>query len=331
MYKVLFVTFYYNRASEVKLTLDSMVKAKVDRTHVVAVNDGSMDNTLDVLLDYKNKNNDIEIISQKNTGFSKCIASILEDVNTEYIAICGSGDICHKERLKRQVELMDRMPDVVFCGTASRNIDINTNKVIDLQEFSEGEIYAKDLLNAPPFTHGTVMIRASAYKKVGGYDPNFIFSQDWDLWFRLLSIGKGYFINEQLYDRRLLLDGASFNAKKAEIQLFFKYLAIYFNNNKTVDRNNYLKNLDFNKIKKDLNLEDKIKKDLASRYVKLISIKDFSGAKEILNIINNQYGGIGLFYLFIGQIVFISAKYNLGYRYLSWALRKGVDLARSKP
>lgn len=326
MHKVVFVTLYYNRASEVDVTLTSMLAAKIDGVHIIAVDDGSTDHTYEELLKFKEYG--VEVITGKNKGFSKCLYDVLDGVDSQYIAICGSGDICHKDRILDQIELMDNRPDISFCGTASRNIDIDSNKVVDIQKFSDGELAAQDFYESPPFTHGTVMIRTSAYKKVGGYDSRFYFCQDWDLWFRLLEVGKGYFINKNLYDRRLLLDGASFNAKKTEKQLVYKYLALFFFKNKNLDRDEYMNNLVLDKVIHDLNFSNEIRKDMSSRYIKLFIIRDFSGARELRDILNERYDGLLFKCLLIFYLIKIPVKYNIGVSFLSGFLRSGLYLFR---
>lgn len=326
MYKVVFITIYYNRAAEVDVTLRSMLAAKNEDVHIIAVDDGSTDDTYNNLLKYEPYG--VEVITSENRGFTKTLSSLLENIDSEYIAICGSGDVCHKDRISTQIQFMDSHQDVVFCGTASRNIDAETYEVVDYQKYNDGYLSKKDFNESPPFTHGAAVIRASAYHQVGGYDTKFLFCQDWDLWLRLLDIGKGYFINQNLYDRRLLLDGASFNAKKTEKQLIYKYLALFFSKNKNIDRKIYMNSRDVDSIVIDLKLAQKIRKDMCARLIKLYLMKDVKGSQELMGIINEKYHGIYLPYLIIYTIIYIPVKYNLGLSYISKTLRSTLSFIR---
>lgn len=326
MHKVVLATFYYNRGSEVDVTLRSMIATSDRTTQIIAVDDGSTDDTYQQLMKFKS--NQVEIISGNNRGLTRCLYETFENVESEYIAICGSGDICHPDRLKVQVAFMDANPHITFCGTASRNIDAITRAEVDIQDYTERELTAQDFFHSPPFTHGSVIIRTDAYKKVGGYDQRFYFSQDWDLWFRLLSIGPGYFINNKLYDRRLLLDGASFSPKKAELQLIYKYLAIYFYNHNNQNRDELLNNFDVNKVISKLLLKDLLKKNLSSRYIKLIAIKDYDGADKLHMIAKDQYEGIDFKYRLLAKIIILLTKSGINYITINKMLRFVLNFTR---
>lgn len=326
MHKIVFITLYYNRSAEVDVTLQSMLAAKTENMHIIAVDDGSTDDTYQKLLQYQDCG--VEVVTGENKGFTKSLCNLLEKVDSEYIAICGSGDICHKDRIRTQLDIMDLNKNIAFCGTSSRNIDIEKNQVVDYQNFKEGFLEAANFFDSPPFTHGTVMIRTSAYKAVGGYDERFYLCQDWDLWLRLLSVGDAYFINKNLYDRRLLLDGASFNAQKAELQLVYKYLALYFYKNQNINRDLYLDNFDMKNIINSLNIKNKIRSNMSSRFIKLVLLRDFKGATTTRSILNENYGGLLLKYTIVFYLIFIPIRFNIGVSFLSRFLRVIFDLFR---
>lgn len=301
MAKITFITLYFNRGNEVDVTMNSMLAASVENTSIIAVDDGSSDHTATKLVRFEA--NGVKVVSHLNKGFTRSLIDIIDSVDSEYIAICGSGDICHSKRLKRQMAVMEAMPDVAFCGTASRNIDAETGTVIDTQVYREGILHAQDFYESPPFTHGTVVFRNSAYKGAGGYDPRFIFSQDWDLWLRMLSIGKGYFINEFLYDRRVLADGASFSARKAEKQLLFKHAALYFNQNGQSKRDIILRGIMSHGVNALPDGIPAMRRDLSNRYLKLLLVDDTANANGIKEILNSTYGGISTRYRFVAFII----------------------------
>jgi len=51
--------------------------------------------------------------------------------------------------------------------------------------------------------HGSVMFRADAYQRVGGYRAAFRYAQDWDLWLRLAEVGSITYVPEYLYAFRV--------------------------------------------------------------------------------------------------------------------------------
>src|SRR5690606_33503410 len=76
-----------------------------------------------------------------------------------------------------------------------------------------------------PFTHGTVMYRREDLVRAGSYDPFFKYSQDWDVYSRLIGIGEIHAIDEPLYEKYIYDDGASFSPQHNVAQSFFSRLA----------------------------------------------------------------------------------------------------------
>ena len=75
------------------------------------------------------------------------------------------------------------------------------------------------------------MLRKSTYLSVGGYRTQFKYSQDYDLWLRMVKVCKFHTVKEFLYDRFVLFDGITYNLRKFPLQvryaLFAKSIALF--------------------------------------------------------------------------------------------------------
>jgi glycosyltransferase involved in cell wall biosynthesis len=283
--KLTVVTLFYNRAEVVEQTAKSLLSQNINSFDIVAVDDGSTDQTLVEL--NKFKANNFHVITHENIGFTRSLIEVLDTIDSEYIAIHGSGDTCNYDKLFRQVELLDHMPSVGFCGTSSVNLSPITGMVVDAQSYSREMLTASDFQFSPPFTHGSVMFRRSEYVRVGGYDERFLFSQDWDLWLRMLKVSEGHMVLESLYQRYVLPDGASFNPVKAEKQLIFKHLALLFDKNS--ERRNELLSGDV-VVNSRLLFRKQLKSDLVNRLYKLILLGHMAHYTELKDYVFEIYG-----------------------------------------
>ena len=75
----------YNVENYLKQCLDSVINQTYKNTEIICVNDGSTDNSLNILLDYKQKDSRIQVINQKNGGLSNARNTGINAANGKYI------------------------------------------------------------------------------------------------------------------------------------------------------------------------------------------------------------------------------------------------------
>ena len=224
--KVAIFTAYHNRENDVKESIESLLNQNYNNFIVVAINDGSSDTTLDRLQEIKNDK--LIILNKKNSGFVSSIIYAINKVDSEYIAIHGSGDISLPDRIKLQAQVLDDNSNVGVVGCHYKNNDLIRNKSIEFTSLS-GLIHKRIMLDhlcvKNPLTHGEVTIRRSVYNKVGGYNPFFTFAQDYELWIRLSQLTDFYIVPEVLYLRYVRSDGVSGSVNKIAVQQYLASMA----------------------------------------------------------------------------------------------------------
>lgn len=82
----------YNTAPYLKKCLESIIRQTYQNWEIIAVNDGSTDNTLDILKDYSEKDNRIKVINQENKGVSAARNKAIEAAKGEYLIFIDSDD-----------------------------------------------------------------------------------------------------------------------------------------------------------------------------------------------------------------------------------------------
>lgn len=221
MTKITVITLTYNRGKYNIPSIKSILSQTYQNFHYLVVNDGSTDNTKEILNSIKHPN--LTVIHQENKGFTNSLVDVLQTIETPYVAIHGAGDISHPERLEKQIKLLesDKLIGAVGCHVqriSNQGKILHKWKLQSLMINSLEELFVKyDKSNY--FRHGEVMFPYWAYQKAGGYRRFFTYTQDYDLWLRMLSFSKLAKVDAFLYEQ-VNIPGSSINCdyKKTEIQ-----------------------------------------------------------------------------------------------------------------
>jgi glycosyltransferase involved in cell wall biosynthesis len=186
----------YNGASHLAATLDSILSQEGVGLEFIVVNDGSTDESAEILNCYASRDSRVRVIHQDRAGLTRALIAGCESANGEFIARQDAGDVSLPNRLKIQVALLRDHQDCVLVscwtdmigpqgeflytlrgtGAASRPISVLS------PEAEWGVIDG-------PTSHPSAMFRARQYFQCGGYRSEFYYGQDWDLWYRLASLG----------------------------------------------------------------------------------------------------------------------------------------------
>jgi hypothetical protein len=198
------VTVYYNRGDVVTDSIESLLSQTHRDIEIIAVDDGSTDDTYDRLLAFDDER--LTVFRHRNQGFVGSIRKGIDLAKGDVIAIHGSGDISHPERIARQLAVLAERPDigVVGCYVENRNLLRNTST---LHMPRVGPDAGRQLAETNFLMHGEVMFRRQVYDAVGGYRPFFRMAQDRDLWLRMSERTGFHIVPEVLYTRFVRLDG----------------------------------------------------------------------------------------------------------------------------
>ncbi len=194
----------YNDEDYVGAAIESNLGQTYGDFEYIIVNDGSTDGTLDILQDYAARDNRIRIISRENGGTTKATVTGMDAATGEYVARMDADDLSVQTRFAKQVAVLDQRPECVAVTSHFEHFhDDGTIKMVSDHIGPEELIALYNGFANRIGGHGQVMFRRDAYLKAGGYDPHFRYSQDYDLWCRLLHLGRFAVIEEVLYRWRV--------------------------------------------------------------------------------------------------------------------------------
>ena len=211
------ITSVYNGEAYVEECIDSILNQTFQDFEYIILNNGSTDRTAEILNHYTDSR--IHIIHQENLGISRSLNKGINLSKSELIARLDADDYALPQRLEKQIAFMEQHPKVVLCGSRFKELigeKFSPQKV----QFVEQD---KDIRNTiscfNPFSHSTTMIRKTVFTKIGGYNKNFEYSQDYDLWIRLLNVGEASILKEELVVARLAEQSTSYeNRRKQKLE-----------------------------------------------------------------------------------------------------------------
>lgn len=134
--KVSIIMPVYNVDKYIKKSLDSVINQTLREIEIICVNDGSTDNSPQILEEYAERDNRIKIINKKNGGISSARNKGIEQAKGEYIGFVDSDDWAELdmfEKLYKNAKTYDS--DMVMCA-AHRFDDINKQLNYDLPYFT---------------------------------------------------------------------------------------------------------------------------------------------------------------------------------------------------
>ena len=172
----------YNAALYLRDSLDSIMRQAFKDFDVLLIDDGSMDDTSKIAIEYRNIDRRINYYkNEKNIGLIKTLNKGLSLAKGEYIVRMDADDIMFDDRLYKQVKYMDSNPECFVCGGQMEYIGGLTGMAPILPQKYEDLLYLS-LINCPLY-HPTTIIRNSAIKQFGlKYNDSYKHAEDYKFW-----------------------------------------------------------------------------------------------------------------------------------------------------
>jgi len=174
----------YNAEKTLEQCLQSIFNQTFKNFEVIAVNDGSTDNSLKILQKYQRQ---IIIINQPNQGAAAARNAGAKISRSQFL-IFGDADIIMTEKmLEIMINALREKPMASYVYSSFKF----GAKTFRLWPFDPKK------LRKMPYIHTTSLIRKEHFP---GFDKKLKRFQDWDLWLTMLERGhKGFFINQVLF------------------------------------------------------------------------------------------------------------------------------------
>ncbi|WP_297981999.1 glycosyltransferase family 2 protein [uncultured Methanobrevibacter sp.] len=140
-YKISVIMPVFNGEKFLKRSVNSILEQTLDSIEIVFINDGSTDNSLEILKDYQNNYDFVTVLNQKNSGSGKARNFGIQEAKGEYIAFLDADDFFMDN------DALEKMYDVAFSNNANMvtaNIKHDVDKEGDFKPFGPFHYYTVD-------------------------------------------------------------------------------------------------------------------------------------------------------------------------------------------
>ena len=195
------VTVYitcFNYGSYVDEAIQSVLNQTYQNFELIVIDDGSSDNSREVIKAYK-QNARIQIIFQQNKGLNATNNVAIRNAKGKYIVRLDADDYFEPEALGVMTSILESDPDLGLVFPDYYYVDIEGNRTgTHRRHFFDDEVTLYD----QPAHGACTMVRLEYLTKLDGYDESFSCQDGFDLWIKFIKFHKVTNINRPLFSYR---------------------------------------------------------------------------------------------------------------------------------
>lgn len=180
----------YNGEKYIKHAIDSALDQTYKNIEVIVINDGSVDKTEEICEQYKDK---IRYFKQENGGVSSALNFGINVMLGTYFSWLSHDDLYSENKIKKQIELLELHEYSYKVVYSAGNLMDSNGKIFTKNKSKKNEVinsikFYKKNTNKSPGGCG-FLIHHDVFKKVGLFDSDFKYVQDYDMWQRIFLAG----------------------------------------------------------------------------------------------------------------------------------------------
>jgi len=282
----------YNVENYLKECLDSVINQSYKNLEIICVNDGSTDNSLEILKKYETKDSRVKLIDQENQGVSAARNQGIKHATGDYIAFVDPDDILERNAYEITLKKMKKDVDIIIFGyTAFPNATGWWKHAGD----NIDKIYTNDSINAYFDCHISHIVWNKLYKKSIidenniEFDTNLKMAEDVDFNLQIfvhtkkVQLIENKFYNYRLKRKNSLTDIYVGKSKSENHEILYENVLKNWSRLNLLDKNNstrvftYFVNITYNTLNEMSKHSDK--QIHARNFMKLI--RDYMSQEKI--------------------------------------------------
>ncbi len=177
----------YNHARFLEEAITSALNQSHQSAEVIVVDDGSTDDTLGVVAEFRDR---IVYLRQANQGLSVARNTGILEARGEFIQLLDADDALCPGTLDTLAEAVACRPQgaVFFASWDEIDLDGHVTAHVDATHLPGDAFHAlfNPIAVGPPCRY---LVRRSAFARVGLFDNQFPGTEDWDMWLRMAVVG----------------------------------------------------------------------------------------------------------------------------------------------
>ena len=275
----------YNKEKDIKKTIDSVLKQTYINFEVVIIDDGSTDNSLEIVKRINDKR--IKLYQKENEGVSIARNLGVEKATSPYIAFLDGDDYWHPNHLENINFLITTYPNHNWFASAyekkrTEKLTVKMDSpILENGDEWHGEVddFFKNCFKDSLVNSSSVCFKKKFFKDLNGFNISYTHGEDTDLWIRAALSSKIIF-----YNNFTSIQNLESNNRSTDIPIVKRNI-IDINSFTEKEKNNpsLKKYLDLNRfsliIKNKLSGVEKVK---TNEYLEVIDLTNLSGNQQFL-------------------------------------------------
>ncbi len=217
----------YNGELYLAEAIESILHQTFKNFELIIIDDGSIDNSREIISSFCDKR--IKVIeNERNIGLAASLNKGASIAGGKYLARMDADDISLPDRFQKQKIFLDQHPDVGVLGTNAQRIDEQGNIIKYLYKIYDTTSVIKwSFLFGNPMLHPTILMRKDCFLQVGGYSSDVLYSQDYNLWVKMMEITNFRNLSEILLLYRVHLSNISFQQQQHQLNKSLENSRVY--------------------------------------------------------------------------------------------------------
>lgn len=181
----------YNAAGFIRRTIDSVLAQTYKDFEIIVVDDGSTDNTGEIVKSYGAK---VKYVYQQNARDAAARNTGIKEAQGQWIAFLDHDDEWLPEYLHSHVDLIGKHTQLRWCGsnryrfdgkrrTAAGNIKRIKESLGGINYFEN--FFEADAMGVCPITTSALLIHSEVFQQTGVFDPSYLRWADRDMWWKI--------------------------------------------------------------------------------------------------------------------------------------------------
>ena len=232
------ITPCYNGAKYISETIESVLSQTYKDYEMIIVNDGSKDNSEEIINEYLKKDSRIKYIKQANAGAAAARNNGIRNAEGQYIALLDADDVWHNDFLEKQIKFLKDNNAVVVCSAYER-MDENSNTIGKITK-PKKIITSKDMHRLNHIGCLTGLYDCKKYGKVYLREELGSIRDDYAYWIDIVEKENKAYGNQEALARYRVLSNSTTGNKKKLIKKQYIFYRTYLKQNPIVALKNLL-------------------------------------------------------------------------------------------
>src|SRR5438105_4238356 len=193
---------FYNAARFVRETLESVFAQIFRDFEIVCVDDGSTDDSLAIIADAASAHGQaVRVVRGPRGGNPMAKNRGAGEARGQYLAFLDADDLWYPRKLQQQAEVLEKNPQAVLVHCDFDEIDeaghlLRRCLAAIAQQASRKDPWVQLIGPYPWILPSVMMVRRTAFERIGGFDPTLWYNEEADLCLRLRSLGEFVFLED---------------------------------------------------------------------------------------------------------------------------------------